>query len=63
MNGYGWFFASAFGILYLTLLFTLAVLTFRRGHWILGICGIVLPFLWIIGAVIPPVRHSSSKYA
>ena len=27
------------------MLFTLAVLTFRRGHWILGICGIVLPFL------------------
>ncbi len=62
-NGLGWFFASAFGILYLVLLFTVAVLTFRRGHWVLGICGIVLPFLWVIGAVIKPAPGHSSSYA
>jgi hypothetical protein len=36
MSGWGWF---LLGAIYLVLLFTLAVMTFRRGHWILGLIG------------------------
>ncbi len=45
------------GVIYLVLLFTVAVLTFRKGHWVLGVLGIFLPFLWLVGAVLPPVKR------
>jgi len=44
------------GILYLVLLITLGVLTIRRGHWVIFIIGLFLPLLWLIGAILPPVR-------
>lgn len=54
----GWFWGIGLGILYLVLLATVAVLTFRKGHWVLGLFGFILPFLWIIGAVLPSrYRH------
>ena len=40
MSGVDWFFAIGLGVLYLVLLFTLCVLCFRKGHWLLGIIGI-----------------------
>jgi hypothetical protein len=30
-------------------------LTLRKGHWVMFIVGIFLPFMWLIGAIIPPV--------
>jgi hypothetical protein len=45
------------GIIYLVLLFVFAVLSFRKGHWVLGLIGFVFPVLWIIGAILP------SRYA
>ncbi len=45
------------GSIYLVLLFTFAVLSFRKGHWVLGLIGFVFPILWMIGAMLP------SKYA
>ena len=39
MSGTGWFFTI--GIIYLVLLFTLAVLSFRKGHWVLGLIGFI----------------------
>jgi hypothetical protein len=45
------------GVIYLVLLFTVAVLTFRKGHWVLGLIGIVFPILWLVGAVLPPKRR------
>ena len=41
MSGTGWFFTL--GIIYLVLLFTLAVLSFRKGHWVLGLIGFIFP--------------------
>jgi len=41
-------------IIYLTAIFTVAGLTFSKGHWILGVLGIFFPFLWLIGAILPP---------
>jgi hypothetical protein len=44
------------GVIYLVLLCTFAVLTFRKGHWILGLIGFIFPLLWLIGAVLPAHR-------
>ena len=45
------------GIIYLVLLVVFAVLSFRKGHWVLGLIGFIVPILWIIGAILP------SRYA
>ncbi len=45
------------GILYLVLIVTLGVMCLRKGHWVMFIVGLVLPFMWLVGAVIPPVRR------
>jgi hypothetical protein len=45
------------GIIYLVLLLVFAVLSFRKGHWVLGLVGFIFPVLWIIGAILP------SRYA
>jgi hypothetical protein len=34
------------------------MMTFKKGHIVLGIVGIFLPFLWLIGAILPPKRGS-----
>jgi hypothetical protein len=53
MNGWFW----GLGILYLVLIATLAVMTFRKGHWVLGLIGFIFPILWLIGAVLPNARR------
>jgi hypothetical protein len=42
--------------LYLVILFTLGLMTLRKGHWVMFILGIFLPLFWLIGAVIPPTE-------
>lgn len=49
----GWILLS---VIYLVLLFTVAIMTFRKGHWILGLIGFIFPVLWLIGAVLPDHR-------
>ena len=44
---------TTLAILYLFLIFTVGLITFRKGHYVLGILGIFLPFLWLIGAFLP----------
>ena len=46
-------------ILYIVLIITLGVTTLRKGHWVMFIVGIFLPFFWIIGAVIPPTDSAA----
>jgi hypothetical protein len=55
----GWLLWSGLVILYLVLVFTVCMVCFRKGHTVLGIVGIFLPFLWLIGAALPPVEGSS----
>ena len=55
MSGTGW--GITLGIIYLVLLVVFAVLSFRKGHWVLGLIGFIFPILWIIGAILP------SRYA
>jgi len=54
VNGTVWY--VGLGIIYLVLLFTLAVMSFRKGHWILGLTGFIFPVLWIAGALLPRRR-------
>jgi hypothetical protein len=49
-----WF--GGIGILYVILIITIGVMCLRKGHWVMFIIGIFLPFFWLIGAIIPPVR-------
>ena len=58
MSFLDWFLSSALFVLYVVCLFTVCLLTFRKGHIFLGILGIFFPFLWLIGAVLPPRRGS-----
>jgi len=49
------------GFLYLVLILTLGVMTLRKGHGLLFFFGIFLPFLWLIGALMPdrrPIRYA-----
>ena len=41
------------GIIYLVLLVVFALLSFRKGHWVLGLIGFIFPILWLIGAMLP----------
>jgi hypothetical protein len=49
----GVFWGIGLGVLYLVLVFTLAVMSFRKGHWVLGLIGFIFPVLWLIGAILP----------
>jgi hypothetical protein len=51
------FWGIGLGILYLVLLCTLAVMSFRKGHWVLGLIGFIFPILWLIGAILPAKRY------
>jgi hypothetical protein len=55
MSGSAW--AISMAVLYLVLVFTIALLTFRKGHWVLGLIGFIFPILWLIGAILPARRH------
>ncbi len=44
------------GIIYFILMVTLGVISLRKGHWVMFIVGIFLPFFWLIGALIPSRR-------
>jgi hypothetical protein len=61
MSGVGWFLSIGLGVLYLVLLFTVALITFRKGHWVLGLIGIFIPIVWILGAILPAKRGSSYR--
>jgi hypothetical protein len=41
-------------VLYLVILFTLGLMTLRKGHGWLFFFGIFFPILWLIGAVMRP---------
>ena len=49
-----WLLLSFLVAIYITCLFTVVAVTFRNGHWIMGILGFVFPIFWLIGAVLPP---------
>jgi hypothetical protein len=52
-----WFMLAA---LYVVLLWTLGLMTLRKGHSVLFWVGIVFPILWIVGAVIAPTPAAAA---
>jgi hypothetical protein len=56
MNFLEWFLWASLFSIYIVCLFTVCTLTFRKGYFVLGIIGILLPILWLIGAVLPDKR-------
>jgi hypothetical protein len=49
-------------LLYVVLLVTLGVLTFRRGHFVLFAIGFVFPLCWLIGSLVAPrPGHGSGR--
>lgn len=60
MTGMEWFLSVMLIGIYVTALFTVCALTFRKGHTVLGIVGIFFPLLWLIGAILPP--KAGSRY-
>ena len=48
-------------MIYVTCIFTVALVTFRNGHWILGILGIFFPVFWLIGAILPPTEEAVAE--
>jgi hypothetical protein len=53
-----WVLLSILLAIYIVCIFTVAAVTFRNGHWILGILGIFFPVFWLIGAVVPPTAEA-----
>ncbi len=53
------FWAIGGAILYFVLIVTLGVMTLRKGHWVIFIIGIFLPFFWLFGAIMPPRRRGA----
>jgi hypothetical protein len=58
MTALEWILSASLFVLYLFLLLTVCMLTFQKGHYVLGIVGIFVPFLWLIGAVLPAKEGS-----
>lgn len=63
MTGLEWILGVALVSLYFVCLFTVCMITFQKGYTALGIIGIFLPFLWLIGAVMPPKPDSAYAMA
>ena len=45
-------------VIYVACVFTVAAITFRNGHWVLGILGIFFPVFWLIGVILPPTTSA-----
>jgi hypothetical protein len=50
-------------VLYLTALIVLGLTTLRKGHTALFWFGIILPFLWIVGALMAPTPRVAAAEA
>jgi hypothetical protein len=63
MSALDCFFTTLFVLIYFFLLFTVCLMTFQKGHVVLGILGIFVPFLWLIGAILPAKPGSRYQIA
>ena len=54
---------AGLGILYVVLVITLGVMTFRGGHYWLFWLGFFMPLLWIIGGLIEPTEAARERAA
>jgi hypothetical protein len=63
MDWWEWLVGAILFGLYVVCLFTVCRLTFQKGYGILGIIGIFVPFLWLIGAILPAKPGSNFDIA
>lgn len=54
MTALEWSLIGGLGLIYLALLFTVAVVTFQKEHIGLFACGFILPICWLVGAMMKP---------
>jgi hypothetical protein len=47
-------------VLYVVILLTLGLTTWRKGHKALFLIGIIFPILWLVGAVIGPTPRAAT---
>jgi hypothetical protein len=62
MSDENWVLLAVGGTPYLACMFTVGVITFRKGRLVLLVLGVVLPLLWFVGALLP-AKHRSSATA
>jgi hypothetical protein len=53
-----WTLGILFFSLYIMCIFTVCLMTFQKGRVVLGIVGIVFPWLWLLGAFLPAKKGS-----
>lgn len=58
MTTLDWVLSFTLFVIYLSCLFTVCGLTFRKGYTVLGIIGIFFPILWLVGAILPAKEGS-----
>jgi hypothetical protein len=46
-------YVALWAVIYLGLLVSVGLLTWRKGHWLMFGIGFIFPILWVIGAIIP----------
>ena len=61
MTGLEWILWIILATFYIFCVFTVCMITFRKGHTVLGIIGIFLPLLWLIGAKRLPNRDQPTR--
>lgn len=55
-----WALTAVLVIGYFALLFFVGIRTFQKGYLVLGLLGVLLPPLWIVGALLPDKAPRSS---
>ena len=53
-----WLLSAILVVIYVVCIFTVMLVTFRNGHWLLGILGFFFPVFWLIGVVLPPTKEA-----
>jgi hypothetical protein len=59
MTGLEWILWIILVAFYICCVFTVCLLTFQKGHTLLGIVGIFIPLLWLVGAILPARQGST----
>ena len=56
------FLFTMFGFIYLAVVLTIGLATFRKGHKVLFFVGFLMPLLWLIGAIMPAKKGSKYEH-
>ena len=59
MSFFEWLLGFILLTVYVVCLVTVCVVTFKKGHWILGILGFFTIIAWLVGAILPAKRGSA----